>query len=89
MARLVERGEEVRRLVRPGPNSQSSGLPAVHFVTGDVTDPDSLKAACDGVDMVVHTVAVIREKGPRLSRASTCRGHGTWSRRLRSRGCGR
>ena len=63
VARLVERGEEVRRLVRPGPNSQSSGLPAVHFVTGDVTDPDSLKAACDGVDMVVHTVAIIREKG--------------------------
>lgn len=64
MARLVERGEEVRRLVRPGPNSRPSGLPAVHFVTGDVTDPDSLKAACKGVDMVVHTVAIIREKGP-------------------------
>ncbi len=64
VARLVERGEEVRRLVRPGPNSQPSGLPAVHFVTGDITDPESLKAACDGVDMVVHTVAVIREKGP-------------------------
>ena len=63
MARLVERGEEVRRLVRSGPNSRSSGLPAVHFVTGDVTDPESLKAACDGVDMVVHTVAIIREKG--------------------------
>ena len=64
VARLVERGEEVRRLVRPGPNSQPSGLPAVHFVTGDVSDIDSLKAACQGVDMVVHTVAVIREKGP-------------------------
>ena len=64
VARLVERGEEVRRLVRPGPNSQSSGLPAVHFVTGDITDPDSLKVACQGVDMVVHTVAIIREKGP-------------------------
>ena len=63
VARLVERGEEVRRLVRPGPNSQSSGLPAVHFVTGDVTDLDSLKAACQGVDMVVHTVAIIKEKG--------------------------
>ena len=63
MARLVERGEEVRRLVRPGPKSRPSGLPAVHFVTGDITDPESLKAACDGVDMVVHTVAIIREKG--------------------------
>ena len=63
VARLVERGEEVRRLVRPGPNSRASGLPAVHFVTGDITDPESLKAACDGVDMVVHTVAIIREKG--------------------------
>ena len=63
VTRLVERGEEVRRLVRPVPNPRASGLPAVHFVTGDVTDPDSLRAACDGVDMVVHTVAVIREKG--------------------------
>ena len=64
VARLVERGEEVRRLLRPVPNPRASGLPAVHFVTGDVTDPESLKAACDGVDMVVHTVAIIREKGP-------------------------
>ena len=63
VTRLVERGEEVRRLVRPVPNPRASGLPAVHFVTGDVSDPDSLRAACDGVDMVVHTVAIIREKG--------------------------
>ena len=63
VTRLVERGEEVRRLVRPVPNPRASGLPAVHFVTGDVTDRDSLRAACEGVDMVVHTVAVIREKG--------------------------
>ena len=63
VTRLVERGEVVRRLVRPVPNPRASGLPAVHFVTGDVADPDSLRAACDGVDMVVHTVAIIREKG--------------------------
>ena len=63
MARLVERGEEVRRLVRPGPNSRASGLPGVHFFTGDVTNPESLKAACQGVDTIVHTVAIIREKG--------------------------
>ena len=63
VARLVERGEEVRRLVRPAPKPRPSGLPAVHFVTGDVTDPESLKAACDGADMAVHTVAIIREKG--------------------------
>ena len=74
VARLVERGEEVRRLVRPGPSSQSSGLPAVHFVTGDITDPDSLKAACAGVDMVVHTVAVIREKGPATFQAVNVQG---------------
>lgn len=63
MARLVERGEEVRRLVRPAPDVRPSGLPAVHFITGDITDPESLQAACRGVDMVVHTVAIIREKG--------------------------
>ena len=63
VARLVERGEEVRRLVRPMPDLRSSGLPAVHFVTGDVTDAESLRAACEGVDMVVHTVAIIKEKG--------------------------
>ena len=38
-------------------------MSGVHSVAGDVADPESLAAACDGVDSVVHTVAIIREKG--------------------------
>ena len=32
----------------------------VEFATGDVTDPASLRAACEGVSTVVHLVAIIR-----------------------------
>jgi NADH dehydrogenase len=32
----------------------------VELVTGDVTDPASLRAACEGVDAVVHLVAIIK-----------------------------
>ena len=32
----------------------------VELATGDVTDPASLRAACEGVDTVVHLVAIIK-----------------------------
>src|SRR5262249_53207684 len=34
----------------------------VELATGDVTDPASLRTACEGVDTVVHLVAIIRGK---------------------------
>jgi NADH dehydrogenase len=50
----------VRALVRdPGRASRLAAWGA-ELVTGDVTDPGSLRAACEGVDAVVHLVAIIK-----------------------------
>jgi uncharacterized protein YbjT (DUF2867 family) len=50
----------VRALVRdPGHASRLTSWGA-ELVTGDVTDPASLRAACEGVDAVVHMVAIIK-----------------------------
>jgi len=64
VSRLVRRGDRVRCLVRQG--SPKLGLLrdlSVELSYGDVTDESSLAQAMDGVDAVVHTVAIIREKG--------------------------
>lgn len=64
--RLVEAGEPVRCLVRPG--SDRSALPdGVEDVEGDLTDPASLRRACEGVTTVVAGATAI---GRRLSGAS-------------------
>ena len=64
--RLAEDGEAVRCLVRPG--SDLSALPAgVGHVEGDLTDPTSLRRACEGVTTVVAGATAI---GRRLSGAS-------------------
>jgi uncharacterized protein YbjT (DUF2867 family) len=56
VAHLNGKGTAVRALVR----SQSSTLPAgVEQVMGDVTDSGSLAPAMDGVDAVVHLVAIL------------------------------
>ena len=61
--RLVDEGEPVRCLVRPSSNLSALEGIEVEVHSGDVTDPVSLRSACEGVDTVVHLVAVIREKG--------------------------
>ncbi|NUR93704.1 MAG: NAD(P)H-binding protein, partial [Kribbellaceae bacterium] len=58
---LVERGEEVRCLVR-----STADLPGAEQVTGDLTDPASLRKACAGAQTVVATATAI---GRRLAGA--------------------
>lgn len=54
---LLERGWEVRALVRRGPAPRALlGLP-VETVEGDVLDPASLRRAASGVDIVFHGAA--------------------------------
>jgi NADH dehydrogenase len=66
--RLAESGEQVRALVRNqhrvAREGRIEGLP-VEIVEGDVTIPQSLPPAFDGVQSVVHTVAIAIEKGGR------------------------
>jgi NADH dehydrogenase len=50
----------VRALVRDPKRGARLAAWGVELVRGDVTDPTSLRAACAGVDAVVHLVAVIK-----------------------------
>lgn len=64
--RLVENGHQVRVLIRnpeiARQEKRLSGL-ELEWATGDVTKPDTLAGAIDGVDTVIHTVAIAVEKG--------------------------
>lgn len=63
--RLVENGHQVRVLIRnpelARQEKRLSGL-ELEWVTGDVTKPDSLAGVIEGVDTVIHTVAIAVEK---------------------------
>jgi NADH dehydrogenase len=59
---LRARELDVRALVRKPARATRLAAWGVELATGDVTDPASLRAAFDGVDTVVHLVAVIKGK---------------------------
>jgi uncharacterized protein YbjT (DUF2867 family) len=68
---LRAQGRDVRALVRrPDRASQLAGWGA-ELVTGDVTDPASLRAAADGCTHVVHLVAIIKGKPADFHRVMT------------------
>lgn len=56
--RLVERGDEVRALVRDPERARKSLPPGVEFVAGDMTNRESLRAAVKGVERVFHTAGI-------------------------------
>jgi uncharacterized protein YbjT (DUF2867 family) len=57
---LRARDVPLRALVRKPSHATRLTAWGVELATGDVTDPASLRAACEGVDAVVHLVAIIR-----------------------------
>ena len=57
---LRARGTPVRALVRKPARATRLAAWGAELATGDVTDPASLRAACEGVTTVVHLVAIIR-----------------------------
>jgi uncharacterized protein YbjT (DUF2867 family) len=57
---LRSRDTPVRALVRDPARATRLASWGVELAVGDVTDPDSLVAAYEGVDTVVHLVAIIR-----------------------------
>jgi len=81
---LLERGDQVACLVRP--TSDTSGLPLdkLELRTGDVTDPASLDAAVEDIDVAYHLAGAlearsltelnsVNEAGPRNMAASCAR----------------
>lgn len=62
---LLARGDEVRCIVRnPNRLANLTGVDA-ELVAGDVTDIASLRAACDGIEAVVHAAGVVSYWKPR------------------------
>jgi uncharacterized protein YbjT (DUF2867 family) len=57
---LRARETPVRALVRHPARATRFAAWGVELAVGDVTDPGSLRAACEGVDAVVHLVAIIK-----------------------------
>lgn len=68
---LRARDEVVRALVRNPSRATRLTAWGVELVTGDVTDPASLRAACEGVDTVVHLVAIIKGSRADFERVMT------------------
>lgn len=56
---LVQRGYQVRVLLRKVAPHEDLDLIPVEKVQGDLSDPESLRRACDGQDAVFHTAGMI------------------------------
>jgi uncharacterized protein YbjT (DUF2867 family) len=71
VARLLLAGHDVRALIseRPGAEKELSGAGTgqVDLRRADVRDPASLRGAFDGVDVVIHTVAIPTERKQRFA----------------------
>ena len=70
--RLADEGQAVRALVRNHAWAEAEGRLAnlkIEWIEGDVTKPETLAAAMQGVDAVIHTVAIAIEKGGRTYEA--------------------
>lgn len=61
---LRKRNMPVRVLVRRGADRSWLDTQGVEYVEGDVTDPASLRRACEGVDVVYHAAARVGDWGP-------------------------
>jgi uncharacterized protein YbjT (DUF2867 family) len=68
---LRARTTPVRALVRKSARTSQLTAWGVEPAVGDVTDPASLRAACEGVDAVVHLVAIIKGRPEDFERVMT------------------
>src|SRR3989454_12059257 len=57
--RSLERGDEVRCLVRNPAKAQTLGWNDVRIIRGDLDQPDALAAGCAGADVVFHVAGRI------------------------------
>jgi nucleoside-diphosphate-sugar epimerase len=62
---LVSRGDAIRALVRKTSRLEDLRHPRVELCYGDVTDPDSLRNAVQGIEAVIHCASVVGESGNR------------------------
>ncbi|MGD0276370.1 MAG: NAD-dependent epimerase/dehydratase family protein [Syntrophales bacterium] len=62
---LLARGIEVTAFAMPGENIQLLKDRGIAVRVGDLTDAKSLKGCCDGMDIIFHLAARVRDWGPR------------------------
>ena len=77
LKQLAQAGQPVRALVRKRAWAEAEGRLAglkVDWVEGDVTRPETLAAVTQGVDSIIHTVAIAIEKGGRTYEAINFQG---------------
>jgi uncharacterized protein YbjT (DUF2867 family) len=68
---LRAKGHDVRALVRRPDRATQLAAWGAELVTGDVTDPASLRAAIDGCTHVVHLVAILKGSPSEFNRVMT------------------
>jgi len=56
---LIERGDTVHALARPGSDTQALRDLGVTIVEGDITDAASVRAAAEGCETAIHSAAVL------------------------------
>jgi dihydroflavonol-4-reductase len=56
---LVERGDDVRALVREGSDATPLEAMGVEIVRGDIADADDVLRVADGCEYVIHSAAVL------------------------------
>ncbi len=61
---LVGRKDKVRTIARPGSDTALLEKLGVEIVRGDLTDPETIRRAVDGVDVVIHAGAKVGDWGP-------------------------
>jgi len=61
--KLIQRGEDVRVLVRDPAKLAALGIPVADVVRGDITDPETVDRATRGVDLVYAIAGTFREPG--------------------------
>ena len=57
---LAAQGDDVACLIRKSPPRDAGGLSRVKIVAGDITDPESLRAAVAGKSVVYHLAGATR-----------------------------
>ncbi len=61
--KLVKNGQPTKALVRPTSNVSFLNQLGIETVVGDLSDPNSLEAALEGVDVVYHAAAKVGDWG--------------------------